>query len=176
MELDRKTAEEIAKRHLATSEPLKCLGWGIGGFVYLSPDLRTAVKVHRSEEGFQTELRVYRRLAALKISQLHGLTIPKLRGVDATIRSIQMDFVNAPFLLDFAGVLFKPPDFSAEVMAHWHDQLDEMFGANVHIAHAVYASLARHGLYYVDFRPTNMKLEGHPDYQPLPPPDDADDF
>ena len=93
------------------------LGWGISGFVYLSPDLRTAVKVHRHQESFARELEVYERLRRLRMTRLHDLTIPRLRGHARNYNLIQMDFVSAPYLLDFAGVLFDPPDFPSDTMA-----------------------------------------------------------
>src|SRR5688500_14974572 len=99
MELDHQSAARIAQRYFHTSEPLVRLGWGISGYVYLSPDLRTAVKVHRHEESFARELEVYRRLRRLGITQLHGLTVPKLRGYHSDVKLIRMDFVSAPYLL-----------------------------------------------------------------------------
>src|SRR5581483_1290439 len=145
-----------------------------GGFVYLSPDGQSAVKVHRHRQGFSTELRAYQRLRLLRINQLHGLTIPKLKDHSVDLRIIRMDCVIAPFLLDFAGVLFSPPDYSEDTMNDWHARLDEMFGPNVHIAYAVYNSLARHAMYYMDFRPSNMKLDGLPGLQPMD--SEPDDF
>jgi hypothetical protein len=162
MSLDHQVAAKIAQDYLRTTKPLKRLGWGIGGFVYLSPDGRTAVKVHRHEEGFFRELEVYRRLRKLRITQLHGLTIPKLRGYRADVKLIQMDFVSPPFLLDFAGVRFSPPEveFDADTLEHWHATIAGFFGPNASIAYAVFNSLAAHGIYYLDFRPSNLKLEG----------------
>lgn len=168
MDLDHLTAAEIAQRYFATAEPLVRLGWGISGYVYLSPDTRTAVKVHRYRESFARELEAYRRLRRLKIRQLHGLTVPQLRGHRDSALLIRMDFVSAPYLLDFAGVTFTPPDFSEDTMQHWHSQIDEYFGANASIAYDVYNSLARHGIYYLDFRPSNMKLDGLPGLKPFP--------
>ncbi len=43
MDIDEIGAAEIAQRYFVTTEPLVRLGWGISGYVYLSPDLRTAV-------------------------------------------------------------------------------------------------------------------------------------
>ena len=171
MELDHTAAAAIAQRYFATSEPLVRLGWGVSGYVYLSPDLRSAVKVHRSEESFSRELEVYQRLRRLRITQLHGLTIPKLRDFRADMKPIQMDFVSAPYLLDFAGVRFEPPDFSEDTMAIWHAGLEELFGPNVWIVYAVFHSLEQHGMYYTDFRPSNIKLEGLPGLLPFEPPD-----
>jgi hypothetical protein len=96
--------------------------------------------------------------------RLHGLNVPRLLDHDDEKEIIRIDFVSAPFLLDFAGVLFRPPDFPEGC----HDAVEEKFGPNSWIAYLVYDSLAKHGIYYTDFRPTNLKLEGHPDFQPWP--------
>ena len=82
MGLDHQSAAKIAAAFFNVPGPLVRLGWGISGYVYLSPDVRTAVKIHRNHEGFQRELDVYRRLQRLNITELHGLTVPKLRGAD----------------------------------------------------------------------------------------------
>src|SRR5688500_5897686 len=123
MEMNHAKATRIAQRYFATTQPFERLGWGIGGYVYLSPDSRTAVKVHRRQEGFERELEVYRRLRRLRLTQLHGLSIPKLRGYRTDMRLIRMDFVSAPFLLDFAGV-----QFTEETMEHWHANIASYFG------------------------------------------------
>jgi hypothetical protein len=80
-----------------------------------------------------------------------------------------MDFVTPPFLLDFAGVQFELPDFPEDTMQSWHAGIEEMYGPNAWIAHAVYESLARHGMYYLDFRPSNMKLDGLQGLEPYMP-------
>lgn len=171
MELTSQAAAEIARQYFG-ADPIDQLGWGISGYVYLSPDRRTAVKVHRHEESFRQELSAYKMLHKIGIVELHGLNVPKLRSFNRQLRVIEMDFVIPPFLLDFAGVKFSPPDFSEDVMAHWHAKLEEFFGPNVSVAYDVYHSLAKHGIYYMDFRPSNMKLDGLPG---LLPHDLADD-
>ncbi len=96
MNVDQKIANDIAKRYFDTDKTLIRLGWGISGFVYLSPDTRTAVKVHRHAESFERELYVYRKLARLKINRLHGLTIPKLRDNRADVKLLNMDICMFP--------------------------------------------------------------------------------
>jgi hypothetical protein len=172
LELDRTSAAAIAQGYFSTAAPLISLGWGISGFVYLSPDALSVVKVHRHEDSFQREVDVYRRLRELRITSLHGLTIPKLIGHRADLRVIHMDVVSAPYLLDFAGVRFTPPDFTDEVMESWHAGIHEMFGPNAHIAYAVYHTLARRGLYYMDLRPSNLNVTGLPGVQPARPAED----
>jgi hypothetical protein len=172
--MDKQASLAIAQRYLNTTQPLKCLGWGIGGFVYLSPDGLSAVKVHRGP-GYLPELETYRRLRRLGIRQLHGLNIPRLLGNDDTLLVIRMDVVSAPFLLDFAGVLFRPPDFPDDPTHGWQADVEAKFGPNAWIAHLVFDSLAKHGIYYVDFRPTNLKLEGYPGLEPWPTDHESDD-
>lgn len=166
MDIDLSTAEEIAKQYFGTTQSLARLGWGISGFVYLSPDLVTVVKVHRAKEGFERELATYQRLAQIQLTRLLGLTVPKLRDYRRSPNIIRMDLVRPPYLLDFAGVSFDPPDFSSDVMASWHEELAERFGPNVSVAYSVYAALARHGIYYLDLRPSNLNLEGLPGLAP----------
>lgn len=158
--MDPKAAAEVAQRYFGVSDPLTRLGWGISGYVFLSPDLRTAVKVHRHWPGFRRELEVYQRLRRLRITELHGLTVPKLLSFSDKVKLLQMDFVSAPYLLDFAGVQLEPPDFSDEVIAQWRADIDSRFGPNAYIAYLVYDSLAKFGMHYMDLRPTNVNVTG----------------
>jgi hypothetical protein len=167
--LDPTQAAAAAEQYFSVANPLTKLGWGISGHVFLSPDLGSVVKVHHFKEGFERELDVYRRLQRLRITRLHGLSVPKLIGHRAELNLIQMDFVSAPYLLDFAGVLFRPPDFPEDTMQRWHEGIQEMFGPNAHVAYAVYNSLAKHGMYYVDFRPSNLNTAGLPGLEPFEP-------
>jgi hypothetical protein len=171
MELDHASAEQIARDYLGATEPLKRLGWGIGGFVYLSPDGRSAVKVHRHEQWFLNEVKAYYRLRSVRASQLHGVTIPKVHDERLDLKLILMDFVTPPFLVDFAGVQFHPPDFPPDTLALWRDRIDEMFGPNAHLAWAVYSALTQYDIWYTDFHPRNLSLENHPEYQEMPPED-----
>jgi hypothetical protein len=128
MELNHANSAAIAQQFLGTTAPLRRLGWGISGYVYLSPDAQTAVKVHRRAEGFWNEVRAYQKLQSLGITRLQGLTVPKLRGYRIDLNVIRMDVVSAPYLLDFAGVRFSPPDFSDDVMESWRAGIDAAYG------------------------------------------------
>lgn len=176
MSYDLSAAEDRAREYLGTSAPLRRLGWGISGAVFLSHDLRTAVKVLHYQERYEAEVRAYRILAQHRLFRLHGLTIPKPRGRDDRLRAVQMDIVDPPYLLDFAGVEFRPPDFSPDVMDQWRQNLDEMYGPNVSVAYSVYESLKRLGMYYLDFRHSNMRLDGLPGLavEERPADDDGD--
>jgi len=48
-----------AQSFIGTMNALDVLGWGVSGFVFLSPDLMTAIKVHHNSEGFHTEVKAY---------------------------------------------------------------------------------------------------------------------
>jgi hypothetical protein len=84
------------------------------------------------------------------------------------LKLIRMDFVIPPFLVDFAGVSFRPPDFPSDAINDWHASLSGKFGPNVHLAWAVYSALSQHGIWYTDLHPRNLSLEGHPEFKPMP--------
>lgn len=167
MALDLQSAHQRAQQYSGTTANLVRLGWGVSGFVYLSADGRSAIKIHRTTEQFATEKRAYLILGRYGITSICGLTVPKMRDYSDELQAIRMDFVSAPYLLDFAGVLFTPPDFTEEVLSDWHDRIDDRFGANAWLAHAVFHHLQRIGLYYLDFSPSNLNVKGHPDCQDL---------
>jgi hypothetical protein len=175
MELDDRRDIEIVQQYFGLSSPLPRHGGGISGFVYQSPDRASAVKVHSREESFAQEVEAYQRLRRLRLVSLHGLNIPRLLDVQKDTRLIAMEFVLAPFLLDFAGVLFKPPDFPPDTLTAWHHSIHKRYGPNAWVAYLVYESLARHGIFYLDFRKSNMLLDGLPGTVPFDENTD-DDF
>lgn len=158
----RTNALKAAQEFIGTTDPLAVLGWGVSGFVFLSPDLRTAIKVHHYPHGYVAEVKADMLLKQHRVTSLHGLTIPKLRNHSPSRNLIQIDFVSPPYLLDFAGVKFSDPDFSADTMDDIHATIEERFGKNADIAYAVYHSLLRYGIYYLDLRQSNLNLEGLP--------------
>jgi hypothetical protein len=164
MEMDLIRSHAIARAYFGTSLPLIRLGWGVSGFVYLSPDSRTAVKIHRRSEGYYRELEMYLWLRKHKITEVNGFTIPKIR--DYTDNIIQMDFVSAPYLLDFAGAHLSPPSMTEEALDRWHRDIEWFFGPNAWLVHLVHDSLRKHGIYYLDFRPSNLNVSGHPNAEP----------
>lgn len=98
-----------------------------------------------------------------------------MRNHSDRYRLIQMDFVNAPYLLDFAGATFKKPDFTDDVMNDWHRNLRYRFGPNVSVAYEVWHALRKLGIYYLDFRPSNLNLTGLPGLLPPEPSTEDDD-
>jgi hypothetical protein len=55
----RSKALAAAQSFIGTTQPLNVLGWGVSGFVFLSPDLMNAIKVHHTRDGFFTELKAF---------------------------------------------------------------------------------------------------------------------
>jgi len=49
MNFNPHNAMRLAQEYIGSNQPLTRLGWGVSGFVFLSPDLRTAIKVHHHE-------------------------------------------------------------------------------------------------------------------------------
>ncbi len=82
-----------------------------------------------------------------------------------------MDHVVAPFLVDFAGAQFDEPDWSIE---DWQEDIEFKFGVNAFLAFWVYEELKKHGVYYVDFRQSNLNIQDHPERKPDPPDDEID--
>ncbi len=165
MELTPEKAHQLAQQYIGTTEPLARLGWGIGGYVFHSPDFRSAIKVHKTVEQYRTEVKAYSILRQHRVTTVCGLTIPVMRSSRDDLRAIEMDFVSAPYLLDFAGVLFHPHDYSEDAISHWQAGIRRSYGeANEWIAYAVYSALQKYGLYYMDIRPSNLNPKGHPDF------------
>lgn len=85
-----------------------------------------------------------------------------MRATDDQRQIIEMDLVRPPFLLDFAGVLFQPPDYSDETMELWREEVEFRFGRNAWLAFSIYGALMKYGLYYMDLRPSNLNVKDHP--------------
>jgi hypothetical protein len=156
----RSKAMSAAQSFIGTKNALDVLGWGVSGFVFLSPDLMTAIKVHHNSDGFHTEVKAYELLRRHRITQIDGITIPKLRKADFDRGLIQIDFVSPPYLLDFAGVRFSDPEFPSETVREIHEDIQLRFGRNAPIAYAVQHRLLQIGMYYLDLRPSNLNLQG----------------
>lgn len=124
MSLNHATAEQIARDYVGATGPLHRLGWGIGGYVYLSPDGRTAVKVHRHEAGFVNEVEAYFRLRRVRTSQLHGITIPKVHDARLDLKLIRMDFVTPPFLVAGHALLIPSVSARGHPPGCWTEVLD----------------------------------------------------
>jgi hypothetical protein len=162
-------ADTMVADYIGTATPLKVLGWGVDGVIYLHPSAMTAIKVHARPEKFANELAIYRHLRSRKVFEVEGFAIPKLVNADTRLGVIEMSIVKPPFLLDFAGAyLNRKPDFPDEVISEWWDRLRDLFEDDFPVAQSVFWTLWRHHkIYYWDMKPGNLQIRP---IQPLPPP------
>lgn len=139
------------------------LGFGVHGIVFVtesqpgSEALRLAIKVHRREPGYARERDIYLRLQEYGVTTIRNCDVPQLLHFDDERWVIAMTVVKRPFVLDFAGAyLDGAPDFSEEVMADWHAEKREHFGARWAEAQAILRVLEGYGVFMVDVNPGNI--------------------
>jgi len=147
-----------ADRHqLELAEPL---GSGKDGIVlaaqHKAKPADIAVKVHRSQEPYQREAMVYRRLAASRITTVQGFNVPQLLGHDDHLRAIEMTIVRRPFVLDFAGAyLDVRPEFPEDVWEAWAAEKREQFEARWRCVQRILDTFEGLGVYLMDVSPAN---------------------
>ena len=153
-------AEAAARAYIGTTGPLRILGWGVDGVVYLHPLETTAIKIHRGPDGFARELAVYLRLLENEVTEFHGFAVPLLANHDADLRIIEMSVVKPPFLLDFAAaILDDTPDFTDDALSDWWDKVEFDFGDDFPVARDVFWALVHtYGIYYWDLKPQNLRF------------------
>ncbi len=157
--LKRRSEAYARRRNIVWAEQL---GVGIQGVVRVAEDngnfARFAVKIHRSQDAFDRELSIYRRLAEHEVVELRGFNVPQLLGWDDECLAIEMSIVARPFVLDFGGAwLDEEPEFSPEQWSYWEDEKSEQFGLRRWLeVLAVLALLRAHGIFMHDVTPTNI--------------------
>ncbi len=141
------------------------LGSGTHGSVFaaernVNPN-NSAVKVHKEEDPYQRELRVYERLREAGITSIEGFNVPQLLGNDDELLVLEMTVVRRPFLLDFGGAyLDRPPEFPEEVWADWAERKKELFGADWPTVEDVLCTLRGYGIYLLDVHQRNIAFRG----------------
>ena len=97
------------------------------------------------------------RLREHEVTEVHGCHIPALIRYDDELWVIEMEVVDRPFVLDFAGAyLDVPPDYSQEVLADWEEEKREQFGDRWPDVVAILRSLEDYGIYLSDVSPGNV--------------------
>jgi hypothetical protein len=137
------------------------LGSGVHGTVLRAKnqtnEIQVALKVFMQEAWYVRERDVYERLRARNVTQIRKCTVPEMLGHDPELYVIEMTIVTRPFVLDFAGAyLDRPPEFSEEVLADWHAEKLEQFGARWREAQAVLRELETYGIFMIDVNPGNI--------------------
>lgn len=137
------------------------LGFGMDGSVYAT-SCKSAIKVFERHKSYQTERDVYLRLRECGVLMILGHIVPGLHDYSDSLRVIEMDIVQPPYILDFAKAqLDMPPDldFPEHVMAeryeHWAGLFDERWPAVLAIMRELEQ---RYGIYLLDPNPGNIKF------------------
>jgi hypothetical protein len=158
-ELQRRANEYAQENELVLG---RSLGFGVHGSVFITESqggssLRVAIKLHRRETEYARERDVYLRLQARGVKTIRGCDVPQMLHFDDQRWIIAMTVVKRPFVLDFAGAyLDRAPDFSEEVMADWHAEKKEQFGARWGEAQAILRALETYGVFMIDVNPGNI--------------------
>ena len=123
-----KSYAESQCRIVDFSEPL---GFGQDGRVWRT-EHNSAIKVIERPETYNREKGCYQRLEENGVSEINGLAVPKLLGFHDELQIIEIGMVKPPYVLDFGkAFLDKPPDYTAESLDDWEEELVELFGADV---------------------------------------------
>lgn len=134
------------------------LGFGQDGRVWKTLQ-KTAVKAVERLRNYIAERDCYQRLLEADVSIIDGLNVPRLVDFDDELQIVEMEIVKPPYLLDFGKAhLDVRPDFSAETMADWEDQLADLFDDDVPRVKSVLRKLTQFGIYYYDAKPANIRL------------------
>lgn len=136
------------------------LGEGKDGKVWQTQQ-HTAVKAHEYIERYQRERDAYIRLKECQLNQVGSFRLPRILNYDDAGLVLELSIVSPPFMLDFASAwLDEPPDFTQEIIEHWHKQIEERFEPRGGEVIAALHTLARRsGVYMLDANPNNIKFE-----------------
>ena len=139
------------------------LGGGKDGVVFRT-SAASAVKFHGRRESYQSELACYQRLRVRQVVDVRGHHVPQLISSDDELLAIEMTVVERPFLLDFANArLDEAPEFPAEVMENWREEMAERFNDRWPQVRMIFAVLAgQHGIHLLDVHHGNIGFEEAP--------------
>ena len=161
--LDQHTGIELRNRAEAFARQRgfqldRMLGFGNDGVVW-ETTRGSALKIEERRSGYERELAAYQRLGERGLAEIAGFAVPQLVAYDDQLLAIEMTIVFPPSVLDFAkAYLDRPPDFSAEVLADWETQTEDLFGERWPAVRHVLAKLRTHGIIYFDARPGNIRF------------------
>jgi hypothetical protein len=136
-------------------------GGGQDGFV-LRSDRLSAVKFFDRIDRFARELEVYRILSDKGIRDTAGHRVPVFIDSDEQLLAIEMEIVERPFLLDFAGAKHphEVPDFEQHVLDEHLQHLQELFGNRwADAIHVTEMFRQQTGFVLLDIHPGNVAFE-----------------
>jgi hypothetical protein len=149
-------AEEYAqRRRMSLSSQL---GRGVNGSVWYT-SLHSVVKAFEKSDAYERERDAYLRLADLAITHINEFAVPQLEWFDDELGVIEMQAVQPPFVLDFAGAyLDSPPEFPQEVMQQHEVRNANLFGKFWPRVRLLLAKLRSMGIYYIDVNRGNIRF------------------
>jgi hypothetical protein len=134
------------------------LGFGYDGIVF-STSCQSAIKALRYEPLYQRERDVYLRIEENEVSDVAGVSIPRMIHADDELWVVEMEIVSPPFVLDFAGAYLDfPPDFPDDVMEAWRAEKREQFGADWPRVQDIMREFRSMGIYLADVKPGNISF------------------
>lgn len=149
-------AEKYALRQGLTLS--SSVGGGVNGSVWYT-NSHSAVKVFDRLDAYVRERDAYIKLTDLNVTFINEFAVPRLRGFDNELLIVEMDIVQPPFVVDFAGAyLDNPPDFPPEVLAEQEDKNKEHFGSKWPKVRQLLAALRGMGIHYVDINRGNIRF------------------
>jgi hypothetical protein len=139
-------------------ELLSVLGGGVNGSVWYS-NAYSAVKAFDRADAYERERDAYLRLADNHVNFINEFAVPALKAFDDTLHVVEMEIVEPPFVLDFAGAyLDNPPQFSADVLVEQEARNAELFGSKWPRVRLLLAELRGMEIYYVDINRGNIRF------------------
>lgn len=152
-------------------------GHGMEGVVWKTSN-HSVIKAFYRLEDYKTELSCYERLLEGNVNSIHGLEVPVLEDFEEITRTIEITFVQPPYILDFGKAsLDHPPSYllDPQDLRRFQSQWKSEFGDRWPEVNAIlYTLQSRFGIYYLDPRPQNICFadpDEDDDWQKEPPID-----
>lgn len=149
-------AKAYASRHGLVIQ--RKLGAGVDGIV-LSTTRRSAVKALLRPENYRNERDAYLRLWDRGVDLLAGFHVPKLINFDDELLVVEMEIVDPPFVVDFAGAYIdRRPPFTEEELEVWMQDRSELFEEDWPRVRQLLFALRGLGIFMNDVKPGNITL------------------
>lgn len=130
---------------------------GQDGLVYLT-DQPSAVKALIHEPLYRRELAVYQRFKDAGLKRIDIFNIPELLGFSDELCVIEMTFVSAPFVLDFAGATIDKPS-ACQLDIEAQQRVAERFGDDWTTVVFMREQMKnKYGIYLNDVKPGNVTV------------------
>lgn len=134
------------------------LGRGVNGSVWYT-SLHSVVKAFEKVDAYERERDAYLRLSDFEITHINEFAVPQLEWFDDELGVIEMQAVQPPFVLDFAGAyLDSPPEYSPEILQQHEVRNAKLFGKFWPRVRLLMAKLRSMDIYYIDINRGNIRF------------------